>query len=64
VLPEYRRRGVEALLLREAFGAMRHLGYRRAELGWVLEENVVMRRLAERWGAKVVKRYRIYEGPL
>lgn len=64
VLPEYRRRGVEALLLREAFGAMRHLGYRRAELGWILEENVVTRRLVERWGAKVVKRYRIYEGPL
>lgn len=64
VLPEYRRRGIEALLFREAFGAMRRLGYRRAELGWILEENAVTRRAAERWGARVVKRYRIYEGPL
>lgn len=64
VLPEYRRRGVEALLLQETFGAIRRLGYRRAELGWILEENSVTRRLAERWGARVVKRYRMYEGPL
>jgi GNAT superfamily N-acetyltransferase len=64
VLPEYRRRGVEALLLRETLGAIRRLGYRRVELGWILEENRVTRRLAERWGARVVKRYRMYEGPL
>ena len=64
VLPECRRRGVEALLLREAFHAMRRLGFRRAELGWILEENAVARRAAERWNARVVKRYRIYEGSL
>jgi GNAT superfamily N-acetyltransferase len=64
VVPEYRRRGVEALLLRKAFEAIRQLGYRRVELGWILEENRVTRRLAERWGARVVKRYRMYEGPL
>ena len=64
VLPQFRRRGIEALLLQEAFGAMRRLGYRRAELGWIDEENAVTRRAAERWGARVVKRYRIYEGAL
>ena len=62
VVPEYRRRGIEALLLREAYGALRRLGYRRVELGWVLEENRVTRQTAERWGASVAKRYRIYEG--
>ncbi len=64
VLPEYRRRGIEALLLREAYGSVRRLGYRRAELGWVLEENAVTRQAAERWGAWVAKRYRIYESPV
>jgi len=64
VLPEFRRRGIETLLLQEAFGAIRRLGYRRAEMGWIDEENAVTRRAAERWGARVVKRYRIYEGAL
>jgi len=64
VLPQFRRRGIEALLLQEAFGAMRRLGYRRAELGWIDEENAVTRRAAERWGARVVKRYRMYEAAL
>jgi GNAT superfamily N-acetyltransferase len=62
VLPEYRRRGIEALLLREVYGPVRRLGYRRAELGWVLDDNAVTRQTAERWGAWVAKRYRIYEG--
>lgn len=64
VVPEYRRRGIEALLLRQAYGAVRRLGYRRVELGWILEENAVIRQTTKRWGAREVKRYRIYEGPL
>jgi len=64
VLPQFRRRGIEALLLQAAFGAIRRLGYRRAELGWIDEENAVTRRAAERWGARVVKRYRMYEAAL
>ena len=62
VLPEYRRRGIEALLLREAYGSVRRLGFRRVEIGWVLEDNKVTRQATERWGAWVAKRYRIYEG--
>jgi len=61
VLPQFRRRGIEALLIQEAFGAIRRLGYRRAELGWIHEENALTRRTAERWGARVLKRYRMYE---
>jgi len=64
VVPEYRRRGIEALLLRQAYGAVRRLGYRRVELGWILEENAVIRQTTKRWGAREVKRYRIYEAPL
>lgn len=64
VVPEYRRRGVEALLLQEGFHAVRRLRYRLAELGWILEENAVTRRTAERWDARLVKRYRLYEAPV
>jgi len=28
------------------------------------EDNAVTRRAAERWGGRVVKRYRLYEGPV
>ena len=63
ILPEHRRRGIDALLLRATFEAARRRGYRRAELSWVLEDNAVMRRTAERWGGRVVKRYRLYEAP-
>lgn len=64
VVPEYRRRGIEALLLRQAYGAVRRHGYRRVELGWILEENAMIHQMTKRWGAREVKRYRIYEGPL
>jgi hypothetical protein len=39
-------------------------GYRRAELSWVLEDNAPMRHVAEAFGARVGKTYRIYEKPL
>jgi len=64
VIPEARRRGVDALLARELLAALRRRGDRWVEAGWILEDNTVTRRTAERWGGRVVKRYRIYEGPV
>lgn len=64
ILPPYRRKGIESLLYLESFKACRRLGYKRAELSWILEDNIATRRAAERWGARPVKRYRIYEMPL
>jgi hypothetical protein len=39
-------------------------GVRSAELSWVLEDNRPMRHIAEAMGARVYKRYRLYEKPL
>lgn len=64
VIPGYRRRGIDALLLRATFEAARRRGYRRAELSWILEDNALVRRAIERLGARVVKRYRLYEAPV
>jgi GNAT superfamily N-acetyltransferase len=64
VIPEARRQGVDALLYREALAAVRRRGYHRVEAGWILEENAVTRRAVERWGGRVVKRYRLYERPV
>ena len=40
------------------------LGYDRGEFSWVLEDNVLLRRSLERFGAHVYKTYRIFEKPL
>lgn len=39
-------------------------GIKRVELSWILEDNLRMRGVIESLGAKVYKRYRIYEKPL
>ena len=64
VLPEYRRRGVEALLLAQGWEAVHRLGYRGCEVGWILEENAVTRQATDRWNARLVKTYRLYEAPI
>jgi hypothetical protein len=40
------------------------LGIRRVEMSWVLEDNAPMRRLAETFGARAYKTYRVYERDL
>jgi hypothetical protein len=39
-------------------------GYRRAELSWILEDNMPIRRIIEAVGARVYKTYRVYEKAL
>jgi hypothetical protein len=40
------------------------LGIRRIEMSWVLEDNRPMRHMAESFGARVYKTYRVYEKEL
>ncbi|RMG68464.1 MAG: GNAT family N-acetyltransferase, partial [Nitrospirae bacterium] len=59
VRPEYRLRGVDALLFREGFkGAKR---YKRVEFSWILEDNLPVIRLVEMIGGKRYKVFRIYQ---
>ncbi|MBN2490030.1 MAG: N-acetyltransferase [Planctomycetes bacterium] len=65
VLPEFRGRGVDALLYRELLAAGRRHGFRRdCELGWVLETNAVMLHTIQHAGGRPVKRLRLYAMPL
>jgi GNAT superfamily N-acetyltransferase len=64
IRPAFQRKGIDALLLEKAFEGARRHGFRRCEFSWILEDNVMMRRAAEFWGARPYKRYRIYERPL
>jgi hypothetical protein len=61
VKEEYRKKGIEGLLYLESFLAAMKKGYERAEMSWVLEDNVLMRRGCELMGGKLYKKYRIYE---
>jgi hypothetical protein len=38
--------------------------YRRAEISWILENNMMMRRTAEMLGGQVYRTYRVYEKEL
>jgi GNAT superfamily N-acetyltransferase len=60
VLEPCRGRGVEAVLFVKMAGAVLRR-YQRAEISWVLESNVMMRRTAEMLGGEVYRTYRIYE---
>lgn len=60
VLPEYQGRGIDALLHKQTIENGLVKGFESAELSWILESNVDMIRVAERIGAFVEKRYRMY----
>jgi GNAT superfamily N-acetyltransferase len=61
VTEEYRKKGIEGLLYLESFKAAVKKGYERAEMSWILEDNVLMQRGCELMGGKLYKKYRIYE---
>ena len=63
ILPEFRHRGIDALIYLELLSRGQSLGYRRAEIGWTLEDNRAMNR-AIRMGGRHHKTYRLYEAPL
>jgi GNAT superfamily N-acetyltransferase len=64
VIPEYQGRGIDVLLHREAIenGLIRN--YYSSEVGWILENNVQMVRVAEKIGGTLEKRYRMYSKKL
>jgi GNAT superfamily N-acetyltransferase len=64
VLPEWRARGIDALLYRHIWEAGRKRGYDWAEAGWILEDNHAMINGLVRMGFEPYKTYRIYERPL
>jgi GNAT superfamily N-acetyltransferase len=63
IVPEFRHRGIDALLYLELLSHGQRLGYRRAEIGWILEDNRAMNR-AILMGGRHHKTYRLYEAPI
>jgi hypothetical protein len=60
VIPEFQGRGIDALLYSRTIKNGLAKNYDSAELSWVLETNIDMMRVAERAGAHIEKRYRMY----
>ena len=61
VTEQYRKKGIEGLLYLESFKAAVKKGYERAEMSWILEDNVLVQRGCELMGGTLYKKYRIYE---
>jgi 8-amino-7-oxononanoate synthase len=64
VMPEYRNRGIDALIYREIMERSRKKGIKYGEASWVLEDNVMMSRAAQMMNGTPTKRYRVFDKPL
>jgi GNAT superfamily N-acetyltransferase len=61
---EYRSRGIETIMLMRSFRWCLDRGFTSLEQSQVLDDNRMMQRSLERLGARVYKKYRVYEKPL
>ena len=61
VSPEFQKKGIDTVFYVETFKVGVQRGYSWAEMSWVLEDNVKMNRILDLLGAKLYKKYRIYE---
>jgi GNAT superfamily N-acetyltransferase len=61
VIPEYRGRGVDAVLIERVISNAWDIGIEYCELSWVLEDNEPMVSLADKAGGRLYRKYRIFE---
>lgn len=61
VIEPHRGVGADAALAVESAKALLRRGYRQLEGSWILENNMMTRRLVESYGGKVYRTYRLYE---
>lgn len=64
LLPEYRGKGLDALLYHWLWETGNRLGIHWAEAGWILEDNTAMNAGLIKIGFTVYKTYRLYDRPL
>jgi GNAT superfamily N-acetyltransferase len=64
VAPEFRNKGVDALMVYETYRRGSDLGYRGAEMSWIIEDNYPLRNFLDKWGVENYRTYRVYTRPL
>ena len=61
VIPEYQKKGIEAIFIKNTIEKGMSIGYNQAEISWILEDNIPMVQTAKNLGADQYKTYRIYD---
>lgn len=61
IIHEFQKKGIEAVFIRDTIREGINKGYNRAEISWVLEDNIPMVQTAVNLGAKVYKTYRLFD---
>jgi hypothetical protein len=64
VKPKFRRLGLDGVMLWQQKLYAQEKGYQYCDMGWVLEDNVMVIRLVEMMGATPSKTYTIFERPI
>jgi hypothetical protein len=64
VMPEYRNKGIDALMIGKIINSGWDLNQKYCELSWVLEDNEAMNSVAEKVGGLRYRTYRLFEAPL
>ena len=61
IVPKFQKKGIEAVFINDTIKKGTKKGYNKAEISWVLEDNVPMVQTAVNLGAELYKTYRIYD---
>jgi GNAT superfamily N-acetyltransferase len=61
VLPQHRKRGLDAFLVGHLIENAKGMGYSGSEMGWILEDNLPMLSALEQIKARKTKTYRVYD---
>ncbi len=61
IIPEYQKRGFDAVFYWEIVNRAKDLGIKLGEASWVLENNDMMNRGADVMGGELYKKYRLYD---
>ncbi|HIQ02304.1 MAG TPA: N-acetyltransferase [Anaerolineales bacterium] len=64
IIEPHRGVGADAVMVTAVAQALLRKGYRYCEISWILEDNLMMRRMAEAYGGRVYRTYRLYEKSL
>ncbi len=61
VIHDYQKIGIDAILYWDTWRNATAKGFHKAEMSWILENNIAMTRAAKMLGGSIYKTYRIYE---
>lgn len=64
VKKEFRGKGIEMLLIKQAIAGAKKMGWRYGELSWTLEDNALINGTIEAIGGTLYRKYRLYEKKL